>query len=77
MAFEIPDNWVWCRLGEITNYGSSPKAEPCDITNETWVLDLEDIEKETSRLLCKVRFSDRKSLSTKSVFKMGEVFPHR
>jgi len=71
--FEIPENWVWCRLGEITNYGSSPKAEPCDITNETWVLDLEDIEKETSRLLCKVRFSDRKSLSTKSVFKMGEV----
>lgn len=28
IPFEIPENWVWCRLGEITDYGSSPKAEP-------------------------------------------------
>ena len=30
IPFEIPESWVWCRLGEITNYGSSPKAEPSD-----------------------------------------------
>lgn len=73
IPFTIPENWVWCRLGEICNYGSSPKAEPKDITNNTWVLDLEDIEKDTSRLLCKIRFAERNSLSTKSVFKKGEV----
>ena len=73
IPFEIPENWVWCRLGEICNYGSSPKAEPKDLTNETWVLDLEDIEKETSNLLSKIRFWERNSLSTKSVFKKGEV----
>jgi type I restriction enzyme S subunit len=73
IPFEIPDNWVWCRLGEICNYGSSPKAEPKSINNETWVLDLEDIEKETSNLLCKIRFNERNSLSTKSKFKQGEV----
>lgn len=73
MPFDIPENWVWCRLGEICNYGSSPKAEPKHLTNNTWVLDLEDIEKETSRLISKVRFSERNSLSTKSVFKKGEV----
>lgn len=71
--FPIPKNWVWCRLGEITNYGSSPKAEPQNLSSTTWVLDLEDIEKETSKLLCKVRFSERQSLSTKSVFKKGNV----
>lgn len=73
IPFDIPENWVWCRLGEICNYGSSPKAEPKHLTNNTWVLDLEDIEKETSKLISKVRFSERNSLSTKSVFKKGEV----
>ena len=73
IPFEIPSTWVWCRLGEITNYGSSPKAEPTDLKNDTWVLDLEDIEKTTSNLLCKIRFNERNSLSTKSVFKTGDV----
>ena len=73
IPFEIPENWVWCRLGEICNYGSSPKAEPKSLDYDTWVLDLEDIEKETSNLLCKIRFNQRNSLSTKSKFKQGEV----
>ena len=34
IPFEIPENWVWCRLGEITNYGSSPKAEPTDLKKD-------------------------------------------
>jgi type I restriction enzyme S subunit len=73
IPFEIPENWAWCRLGDICNYGSSPKAEPKSLTDDTWVLDLEDIEKETSSLLCKIRFNERNSLSTKSKFKQGEV----
>lgn len=73
IPFEIPENWVWCRLGEITNYGSSPKAEPTGLKNDTWVLDLEDIEKTSSNILCKIRFNERNSLSTKSVFKTGDV----
>ena len=28
IPFAIPENWVWCKLGDICNYGSSPKAEP-------------------------------------------------
>jgi len=73
LPYDIPGNWTWCRLGEICNYGSSPKAEPKFLTKDTWVLDLEDIEKESSRLLCKIRFVERNSLSTKSVFQKGQV----
>ena len=73
IPFKIPENWVWCRLGEITDYGSSPKAKPSDLKNDTWVLDLEDIEKASSNLLCKIRFTERNSLSTKSIFKSGDV----
>lgn len=73
IPFEIPESWVWCRLGEITTYGSSQKSEPNELTSQTWVLDLEDIEKETSKLLSKIRFSERNSLSTKSKFESGDV----
>ncbi len=73
IPFEIPESWLWYRLGELCNYGSSPKAEPKDINDETWVLDLEDIEKETSKLLQKITFKERKSSSTKSVFSPGDV----
>ncbi|MBL0202404.1 MAG: restriction endonuclease subunit S [Chitinophagaceae bacterium] len=73
IPFEIPESWVWSKLGEITDYGSSPKAEPIDLKHDTWVLDLEDIEKTSSNLLCKIRFNERNSLSTKSRFKAGDV----
>lgn len=73
MPFEIPENWVWCRLGEVTNYGSSSKAEPADLKDDTWVLDLEDVEKESSKLIEKIRFKERNSLSTKSRFNVGDV----
>lgn len=36
-------------------------------------MDLEDIEKETSKLLCKAKFYDRQSKSTKSTFVKGDV----
>lgn len=73
IPFELPEGWAWCRLGEITNYGSSEKAEPAQLTESTWVLDLEDIEKESSRIVQKKTFKERSSLSTKSVFKKGWV----
>ena len=39
----------------------------------TWVLELEDIEKETSRLLQKTLFEDRQFKSTKNAFEKGDV----
>lgn len=73
IPFDLPENWIWCRLGEITTYGSSQKAEPGHIKNETWVLDLEDIEKNTSKIIQEISFKQRNSNSTKSVFKKGDV----
>ncbi|MDO8366221.1 MAG: restriction endonuclease subunit S [Saprospiraceae bacterium] len=73
IPYKLPKNWFWCRLGEICDYGKSSRAEPKQITASTWVLDLEDIEKDTSKLVSKVRFSERNSLSTKSIFKKGDV----
>lgn len=65
-SFVLPHGWAWCRLGEVTNYGQTEKCR--NIKNDTWVLDLEDIEKETSQLLQKVCYKDRNSLSDKNIF---------
>ena len=69
----LPATWKWCRLGQVTSYGSTDKAEFSDVTDQTWVLELEDIEKETSKLLTRVRASERKFRSTKNCFNKGHV----
>lgn len=71
--FSIPATWVWTRLGEITNYGNSERTKGSNFTDETWVLDLEDIEKVTSRLLQRVSYKERKFQSDKNVFQKGDV----
>lgn len=71
--FELPAGWEWTRLGFISNYGFCDKAEPEDVTPETWILELEDIEKVTSKLLNKVTFAERPFKSSKNRFSQGDV----
>lgn len=69
----LPDGWVWTRLGYVTNYGDAPKVEFDDVGEDTWVLELEDIERSTSRLLARVLARDRRFKSTKNGFPAGAV----
>ena len=71
--FELPTGWEWTRLGDITNYGTCDKAEPADVDTDTWVLELEDVEKVTSKLLQHIRFVDRQFKSSKNKFNAGDV----
>jgi type I restriction enzyme S subunit len=70
---ELPEGWLACSLGEVVDYGKTEKAEPHEIDAASWILELEDIEKDTSRLLSRVTFGERKSKSTKNCFKTGDV----
>lgn len=71
VPFDLPCGWLWTRLGSITNFGMTTKLDV--IPDDMWVIDLEDIEKDTSRILRKVRFSERRSLSDKNFFSKGDV----
>ena len=73
IPFDIPENWCWCRLGEIVPFGTCKNAEPNEIEEEDWILDLEDIEKDSGKILA---FKTKKQIyakSTKHVFIKGNV----
>lgn len=70
---ELPSGWLSLTLGEVISYGSTEKAEPEDLLPETWVLELEDVEKGTTKILTRLTYSDRQSKSTKNVFYAGDV----
>lgn len=72
-AANLPANWVLTTLGTVVQYGSTAKAEPNEIADDDWVLELEDIEKDSSRLLQKMTFLQRQSKSTKNRFQAGDV----
>ena len=72
IPFEIPENWEWARLGSLCNYGQCTNIEYGDIEDGTWVLELEDIEKDAGRITVK-RFKNGGSGSTKHVFHTGEI----
>jgi len=70
---DLPQTWTDCRLGDVVDYGLTRKCEPVDILGDSWVLELEDIEKGTSRLLDRQTFAQRQSKSTKNCFDAGDV----
>lgn len=73
LPYLLPHAWKWVKLVDIATYNGRPKVEADDIDPDCWVLDLEDIEKSTSRLLARVPYQARKSTSTKSSFQPGDV----
>ena len=43
--FDIPENWEWVRLKDITNFGNFNSVARQDIQEGSWVLNMEDIIK--------------------------------
>lgn len=69
----LPTGWIETTLGEVVDYGKTEKVEPNKIPANAWILELEDIEKDTSRLLKRLTLAQRESKSTKNAFKKDDV----
>jgi type I restriction enzyme S subunit len=69
----LPKGWRATQLGEVVEYGKTQKCELSDITVDTWILELEDIEKNSSRIIQRLNTSERPFKSTKNKFKKGDV----
>lgn len=71
--YTLPQGWVWVRLADCLEYDAAAKVEPNEIPLNAWLLDLEDIEKGSSRVLSRKTFQERQAQSNKGRFLVGDV----
>ena len=73
IPFEIPDTWTWSNLQELCNYGECDSIPAEKIPRDAWILDLEDIEKQSGKILQRLTATERQSTSTKHSFRKNMV----
>ena len=66
--YELPKGWVWTTLGEISNYGINTSVKVEEIDDNNWVLELEDIEKDSAKLIQKLSKNKREIKGTRHKF---------
>lgn len=71
VATSLP--WLTVQLGDVVPYGKTEKCELSDVTGDTWILELEDIEKDSSKIIQRLDASARPFKSTKNKFSKGDV----
>ena len=73
VPFEVPSGWVWTTLGEISNYGSSQNEQVKDIQDDSWILELEDIKRETADIIQYLSKKDRRINGVRHKFSEGDI----
>jgi len=73
VPFDVPDSWVWTTLGEISNYGDSNNVSVTDIADDEWILELEDLEKDTASIIQILSKKERSIKGVRHKFKKGDV----
>ena len=74
IPFDIPETWKWVRLGEISTYSQSKtKIKISDIDTPMWSLDLEDIEKESGKIISRITTKNRNFSGKKIIFNNGQI----
>ena len=73
VPFEIPDNWVWTTVEAISNYGDCNNVSVTDIAADEWVLELEDLEKNTASIIQMLSKKERSIKGVRHKFKKGDV----
>lgn len=71
--YGLPAAWAWASLGAIFLYDAGDKRDPKDLDQTQWLLELEDLEKDTGRLVERITADKRASQSTKSQFRAGDI----
>lgn len=61
----LPKEWLQIQLGNVVPYGKAHKCILADVSDNTWVLELEDVEKESSRIVSRKTAKERPFKSAK------------
>ncbi|HGK7159294.1 TPA: restriction endonuclease subunit S [Streptococcus agalactiae] len=67
VPYNIPKSWEWVRLGNISSLNFFSSISGDKIPNDSWVLDMEDIEKETGRLVRKNYKTEKSSYKSNKI----------
>ena len=70
---EKTGEWEEKKLGDICNYGKCITVNVEDIAPDSWVLELEDIEKDTARIQNRISRQEREIKGTRKSKKKGDV----
>ena len=73
IPFDLPENWAWIRLRYVIDFSKNDTIIAGQIDPSSWVLDLEDIEKDSGRVLQKKAMRETQSKSDKHSFYKGNV----
>ena len=71
--FEIPESWEWTTLGEISDYGNTTNIEVKQIPQDAWVLELEDLEKDSAKIIKRISKGEREIKGVRHSFKKNDV----
>ena len=73
VPFELPNSWVWTTLGEISNYGDCNNVSVRDIADDAWILELEDLEKDTASIIQILLKKERSIKGVRHKFQKDDV----
>ena len=73
VPYKVPQKWQWVTLSDISNYGECINVPVSNIPEDSWILELEDIEKDSGRLIQRMNKSKRNINGVRHSFQKGDV----
>ena len=70
---DLPNGWCWAHLEEVALYGDTSNVDVVSINPDSWILELEDIEKETAKIISIKEKKDREVKGLRHSFKKGQI----
>ena len=70
---QLPDNWVLTTVDSVCDYGNSENVSVDDIDSSDWILELEDIEKDSGRIITQKSKHERTINGVRHRFVNGDV----
>ena len=69
----LPDGWCLAYLGDVAEYGDTANVDIASISPDSWILELEDIEKDSAKILCRKTKAERDINGVRHSFKAGQI----